>query len=223
MDGKPVHMERVHTGIEGLDDLIEGGFPRGSVTLVTGGAGTGKTIFCSQFLWKGVQQGEKCLYLSTEEMPNEIKQDIEVFGWDFESEPELLDMEYFLATENVRNEIEEFVVDGDYDRIVLDSISVLAMYWSDEASIRRDTSNMLKLFRDLDATVLVTAELPEESGRLSRYGIAEFIADGVIKLGAKSMGSGLERTLDLTKMRATNIDGGIKNLEISGNGLRVSS
>jgi len=56
-------VERIETGIEGLDDLIDGGFPESSVTLISGGTGTGKTTFCNQFLMQGIEKGQKCLYI----------------------------------------------------------------------------------------------------------------------------------------------------------------
>lgn len=215
-------VERVPTGIAGLDELIEGGFPKGSVTLVTGGPGTGKTTICSQFLWKGLQEGEKCLYISTEEMVEEIKSDAEVYGFDFDQFDERFDMEYIVPSDSVPQNIQEMVIEGDYDRIVLDSLSVFGIYWDDLTEVRRRTNDLLKQFREDDATVVATAELTEDgSGKLSRYGIAEFITDGVLELNAKAMGSGLQRTLTLSKMRKTDIEGGIHDLKMSDNGMKV--
>ncbi|MCD6399073.1 MAG: KaiC domain-containing protein, partial [Candidatus Aenigmarchaeota archaeon] len=77
-------IERIKTGITGLDKLIDGGFVKGSSVLVTGAAGTGKTIFCCQFLWEGLKNGENCMYITFEELPEEIKGDAAVFGWDFD-------------------------------------------------------------------------------------------------------------------------------------------
>jgi circadian clock protein KaiC len=61
--------EGVPTGIEGLDELVSGGFPRGRVVLVLGGPGTGKTILASQFLYKGISQyGENGIFVSLDEV-----------------------------------------------------------------------------------------------------------------------------------------------------------
>src|SRR5512135_3680020 len=75
--------ERVPTGIPGLDKLIEGGLVKGSTTLVSGAAGTGKTIFCSQFLMEGLKRGESCMFITLEEKPEDIIADVKRFGWDF--------------------------------------------------------------------------------------------------------------------------------------------
>ena len=66
-------LSRISTGIPGLDPLIEGGFLENSVNLVTGETGTGKTIFCAQFLWDGLQKGDSGLYITLEERPEDIK------------------------------------------------------------------------------------------------------------------------------------------------------
>ena len=75
---------RIPSGIPGFDPLIEGWFLENSVNLVTGETGTGKTTFCSQFLWNGLQKGETGLYITLEERPEDIKADAAMFGWDFD-------------------------------------------------------------------------------------------------------------------------------------------
>ncbi|MFH0949382.1 MAG: ATPase domain-containing protein, partial [Candidatus Aenigmatarchaeota archaeon] len=69
------HVERVSSGIPGLDKMMEGGFVPNDVYLLTGGTGTGKTLFCCQFLWEGLQAGEKCIFFSLEELPDDILSD----------------------------------------------------------------------------------------------------------------------------------------------------
>jgi circadian clock protein KaiC len=77
-------IERVHTGIPGLDHVLEGGFPKGARVLIAGGAGCGKTICCGQYLYKGATKfGEPGVYVSTEEPPSEFKANMLRFGWDF--------------------------------------------------------------------------------------------------------------------------------------------
>jgi KaiC/GvpD/RAD55 family RecA-like ATPase len=214
-------LDRVKSGIEGLDDLVEGGFPKGSVIVVTGGPGVGKTTFCSQYLWQGVSNDEKCLYISTEEVGKEITLEAQMFGWEFE-DSENIEIEYIRPEEGMVDQIKELVEDTYYDRIVLDSISTIGMQVQDEGEIRRDAKEILEELRGLDTTVLVTAELADDdSGRLSRYGVTEFIADGVIKLDSKAMGTGLERTLTLLKMRATDMEGGIKDLQFTEDGIEI--
>ena len=217
--------DRVPTGIEGFDELVEGGFPLGSVVLLTGGPGTGKTTFCSQFLWEGLQKGEKCLYITTEELPDEIKDDASQFGFDFDEYGEnfdMMNMEPSDATSYLPQNIRSACEDKDYDRIVLDSISVFGIYWEGESAVRKNMDDLVKEFRRADATTLMTAELPEEeSGRLSRYGIAEFIADGVVKMEVLSIGKESFGNLTVRKMRQTNIQRGEFETIIGENGLKI--
>lgn len=216
--------ERVPTGVEGFDELVEGGFPLGSVVLLTGGPGTGKTTFCSQFLWEGLQNGEKCLYITTEELPKEIKDDASQFGFDFDQfeEFDMMNMEPSDATSYLPQNIRSACEEKDYDRIVLDSISVFGIYWEGESAVRKNMDDLVKEFRRSDATTVMTAELPEEeSGRLSRYGIAEFIADGVVKMEVLSIGKESFGNLTVRKMRQTNIRRGEFETMIDEGGLQI--
>jgi len=76
-------IRKVETGISGLDKMLQGGFPEGRMILVTGGPGTGKTIFCSQFLQHGAAKGEKTVYISLDETKIHFTEEMLTFGWDF--------------------------------------------------------------------------------------------------------------------------------------------
>ena len=76
-------IRKVETGIPGLDKMLQGGFPEGRMILVTGGPGTGKTIFCSQFLQHGAAKGEKTVYISLDETKTHFTEEMLTFGWDF--------------------------------------------------------------------------------------------------------------------------------------------
>ena len=77
---------RVRTGVLGLDDVMEGGLRQKTVTLVGGGAGSGKSIFCMQFLMEGIAQGENGVYITFEQTPVELFLDMERFGWNLEKQ-----------------------------------------------------------------------------------------------------------------------------------------
>ena len=78
-------MNRVKTGIAGLDPLVEGGFPEGRSILVSGATGTGKTIFCTQFAYIGAKEyGEPAVYVTLDERPDLIREDVSRFGWNLE-------------------------------------------------------------------------------------------------------------------------------------------
>ena len=74
-------IKRVHTGVPGLDESLEGGIPKGFAVIVTGPPGTGKTTFCMQFLIEGVRNNEKCIFFSFEEPMEQLVQYFMQFGW----------------------------------------------------------------------------------------------------------------------------------------------
>lgn len=213
--------ERTKTGVEGLDEVIEGGFPEGSITMLTGGPGTGKTTFSCQFMHEGLKKGENCMYISTEERPSEIKGDAAQFGIDFDDYTGHFRIPYIVPSDDIMDEITSMVTEADHDRIVLDSLSVLAMFWGEDENIRMNIKDLINQFRKSGATVLITAELPGEPGKLSRHGVAEYVVDGVIKMQGFALGESAFRSAQIVKMRRTNIDGDVNNLVLDDNGISI--
>lgn len=214
-------MKRLNTGTEGLDELIEGGFPEGSVNLVTGGPGSGKTTMCSQFIREGIDQDQKCLYITTGQRPSEVRKDAEEFGIDLDMSDENLSMAHVSPSQQVAEDIKDKISDSSFERIVLDSISVFEMNWGRKEQIRKYVNRLMEHFRDIKATVLVTSERIDGDGGLTRFGVAEFLVDGVIVLEGYSLGSAAYRTARIIKMRRTSVDGAPKNLKFGDSGLRI--
>lgn len=191
-----------------------------SVNLVTGGAGTGKTTFCVQFAFQGVENGENVLYITTEETPSEILMNAHQFGMMLD-EYDNFEIRSIPPAQKVIGEIEWMLRENDYDRVIMDSLSVFEMYKGD-GNIRKYLRDLIQKFRESDCTVLLTTEVPEnEPDALSRFGVAEFVVDGVIKLDISTLGEDVERTIQVRKMRATDIDAGERNLEFGKNGLQM--
>lgn len=225
-------VDRIDSGIPGLDELIEGGLPKGSTTLVSGSAGTGKTMFCSQFLWQGLQNDEKCLFITVEENSEDILEDAKEFGWDFEDYDDSFKIEYLnpfqirgdLADQMpMNNRINSLIQKLGADRVVIDSVSVLGMRAEDKSGVRQQLYELIELLKDSGVTAVLTAEIPEEdSEKLSRYGVEEFVTDGVIKLEYISLGSEAFGHLEVRKMRRTKIEKGKYETDIGENGLEVN-
>jgi len=213
-------MERIKTGVEGLDRIIEGGFPKSSITLVSGPPGGGKSIFCFQFIWEGAKNGEKCLFLTLDKKPEGLIEQAKELGFDFQPaiEQGLVKFEFLninkkFVYESMTNEI----LSGNYNRVVLDSITPLSempifMRSAENMDIDTDAAtpedypagvsvptrrlHLRYIMNALDSsncTSVVTSELPVGSSLLSRDGISEFLADGVITLS-------LDPTMDRRKM-----------------------
>jgi KaiC/GvpD/RAD55 family RecA-like ATPase len=199
---------RIESGIPGLDPLIQGGFLQNSVNLVTGETGTGKTIFCSQFLWYGLQKGETCLYISLEEDPEDIKEDALQFGWDFEKfeKKGLFKIIYHdpAQVNNLGSVIMDEIKRMDAKRLVIDSTSIVGLTIENKSQIRKLLYNIIGTIKKTRCTALLTSEIPEGAKSLSRFGVEEFVVDSVVILNYLEFAAGgLDRSLIIRKMRRT--------------------
>ncbi len=235
-------IERVSTGIIGLDRLIEGGFVKNSVILVTGKTGTGKTLFCGSFLYAGALKGEKGIYISTEESEEAIVQDIQSTfkNWKFEEmvkkglikiasvKPVLLSpSEVEIAKllkiyiNSVLEYVERAVKENKVERVVIDSISMIENFLKDIYLARVGLSYMIDKLRELKVTSILTGTIEEGSEKLSGSGIVEFLVDAVIKLDFVPVSEEFQRTLTIRKMRRTNHSTLIHPFKITPDGIKV--
>ncbi len=215
--------ERVKTDISILDKLIGGGLIPGSIMLITGRAGTGKTIFCSEFLYNGAKAGEPGLYITTEETPQKIRSDIESLGWDI---GKLGDKFKIIEIGPLRlAEIESIIRKAkkkyNIKRCVIDSMSVFEMYFEKPYMARKRLYSVFKVLTDIGVTTLVTAEVPEDSEKLSRLGLTEFMADGVIILQYLPLGREFKRALQVRKMRTSDHSKNIHPFSITRKGIEI--
>ena len=199
---------RVKTGITGVDELIGGGLYPNTLTLLTGTTGTGKTIGSVQFIWEGAtKHDEKGVYVSFEEPPENIKENAKKFGWDFEKlekEGKVIFVRYDpYHIEDVYELIETNIKKIGAKRVVIDSISALGLYVRDTPELRRMIFNISLLLRKLNCTTILTSEILPLQKSLSRFGVEEFVTDGVIVLYYLRTDSQYSRSLTIWKMRGT--------------------
>jgi KaiC/GvpD/RAD55 family RecA-like ATPase len=222
---------RVPTGIPGLDDLVEGGLPRGRITLVTGAAGSGKTTLGVQFLWAGAtQQKEAGVYVTLEEEAGDLRVEMARYGWDLgrlEEERTLAILESpvpfevagaTVSVDDLLDAIHRRVSALDAKRIVFDSVAALGLPYGDPVQLRRDLHRLCAMLRELGCTAILLTERPEEEARLTRYDIEQFVAQGVIVLHFSRTSRGLE----VRKMRGTRHNTNIHTMRITDRGLVVS-
>ncbi len=218
-------MERVSTGIPGLDELIEGGFPKGSVILLSGTCGTGKTLTSIQFLWHGIQNGENGVYISFEEPVEQVKESVKEFGWDLEKaekEGKLIMMRYDpFHVEDIIDIILSSVRKVDAKRLVIDSISALGMYIRDPTEVRRSIYTLVSNIYKLGCTTILTSEILPDQLELSRFGVEEFLADGVIVYYYTRVNTYFARAITIWKMRYTNHSQRIHPYKITEKGVVV--
>jgi KaiC/GvpD/RAD55 family RecA-like ATPase len=253
MDGFDINSEldirkdsRVSTGINGLDDLLSGGFPKGSVILVTGTPGTGKTIVCLQYVKSGIEKGDKCLYLTSDESVNDlidVAKDLEFECKEFLENGELKFIYLDLNKQNIHQEIEDQIKTGNYDRMVLDSLSPLSEIplWmvnngnevipsansmnsvsypiESTQATRIRLRHLINIFKEEKCTTLFTSEIPGGSRQLSRDSISEFLSDGIILLDLDATMD--RRKLTIRKMRGTKHTLKPQDIEITKNGIQL--
>ncbi|MEM5843677.1 MAG: ATPase domain-containing protein [Candidatus Aenigmatarchaeota archaeon] len=220
-------VERVKTGIPGLDDLIAGGFPQSSTILLSGVAGAGKTIFCLQFIYNGAYvYNEPGVYISLEEEPERlINYATEEFNWNFK---ELIDkkMVSFVSAEmysfeKLRDLIESEATKIKAKRLVIDPSTILGLYFEKTLEVRKSILDLTRLVKRLGCTTVLVSEIEEGSKKISGLGVEEFVVDGIIILYYIKEAGFYTRGLCVRKMRATNHDSGVHPLQITKNGLVV--
>lgn len=237
-------MGRLGTGVINLDDKMEGGFFEGSVNLITGKTGTGKTAFCASYVHMGLRNDEPAVYITTEEEKEDIIEDIKsMFGWDFSryekrERGDLLrtvSIKPIFPTKEIENlnrlirgylsdfmdEVENNIKEIGAKRLVIDSVSLIEMFVQNEYLARVALSSLIKKVKNLDVTTLLVGTIPETSEGLTGGGITEYLVDGVIKLEFTPVAEEYNRTLEIRKMRRTDHAIEIFPVEISDSGLKL--
>ena len=189
-------MERLQTGIPGLDALAFGGVPRGRTTLLTGTTGSGKTVFALQFLAAGVNSfGQPGVLVTLEEPPGELIANMGSFGWDLSGLVDSGQIAVVDATdrgEEVVNEgfelgglsarIAHAVEKVGAKRLVVDPLDALFLDFGDAREVRKALRGTARSLRPLGVTTVMTAERVADDGPFTRFGAEEFVADNLVVL-----------------------------------------
>ena len=216
---------RVYTGIPGLDKLMGGGFEEGTVNLISGKTGTGKSIFCSQFAYDGVMKNkQKAIYITTEETANNIRRQVKNFGWDIDTLEKkgwlkLIEFEPFDVS-TLTTKLQEIIDKMDAKRVVIDSVSMFELYLTNVFEIRKALFKVIQKIREMNRVGLVTAEVLEDSNSLSRFGVIEFMVDSVIVLQYLGLAK-YKRSLMIRKMRMGDHSTNIHPFDISKKGISI--
>jgi circadian clock protein KaiC len=221
--------ERVPTYIQGFDDAISGGFLKNSVNMIGGGAGSGKSIFCMQFLVNGIEKhNENCIYISFEEDEEKILRDMKKFGWNLEEKiknkqlvilsytPEEVDKVLETGAGTVRDIIDSI----DAKRIVVDSMTAFLLLYKTEREQRKAALKLFESTSKWNCTTLITSEQEPDPERHSST-VTEFESDSVILLYNIRKGDVRERSIEIFKMRATLHSAKIFPMQITEKGIIV--
>lgn len=232
--------DRVTTYIPGLDELIENGFPRATINLLSGPPGSAKSLFGLQYVYNGAKYAsEPGIYMSLEESRTNLIRAASAYGMDLESMEQagklfivdlgkmrmesssIEELDWSLVSfETLQDFLKNHLNFSKAKRLVLDSITAAGIYYSSNEQMRRELFRFSRFLRDSDITSVIISETLE--GRESRYGIEEFIADSFVRLDYESTTGEYRRTLTVRKMRFTKHDPLKHPFLIMENGIEVS-
>jgi circadian clock protein KaiC len=211
-------IEKLPTGIEGFDLICEGGLPRGRTTLVSGTAGSGKTVLAAQFLAEGILQFDQPgVFVTFEESPDDIRRNLASFGWPIDqwekdnmwvfvdgspqSDDEMIVGEYDLG--GLLSRIAHAVESCQAQRLSMDSLGTIHTQLPDTNAIRIDLHRIAMRLKKAGVTSILTAERIDDYGSVARHDVEEFVADNVIILRNGLEEEKRRRTIEILKFRGT--------------------
>jgi circadian clock protein KaiC len=210
-------VQKLATGIPSFDIIAKGGLPEHRTTLVSGTAGSGKTIFAVQFLAAGIRDAsENGVFVTFEESSDDIRKNMRSFGWDLESWEQAGKLAFVDASPDPDTEIIE---SGSFDlnallarvqnavrkvnakRVSVDSLGAIFSQFSDQSIVRRELFRIAWALKHMGVTAVLTAERTTDYGPIARFGVEEFIADNVMVLRNVLEGENRRRTIEILKFR----------------------
>jgi len=213
-----MQVQKLPTGIEGFDDICQGGLPVGRVTLLSGTSGTGKTVFSLHFLQNGIQfYDEPGIFVTFEESPLDILRNAASFGWNLQ---EMAEQNKLFILDASPDPDEQDVV-GSFDlsglierinyairkykakRVAIDSITAVFQQYDAVSTVRREIFRLIARLKEIGVTTIMTTERIDEYGPIARYGVEEFVSDNVVILRNVLEGEKRRRTVEILKLRGT--------------------
>jgi KaiC/GvpD/RAD55 family RecA-like ATPase len=221
-------MERVQTGIEGLDEMLNGGIPVGRHVALYGGPGAGKTSVCFEFLYQGAKMGENGLYITLEETADDIIANMKTTFPMLAETGELISENKLeivkpdkLDLEEVANILEDRITSNDIRRAVIDSATMIRLSFKNEIEYRQTLFEFLSLLRNLDVTSITTVEANTATRAEMKYDIEHFVMDGIINLYNLEREDRRVRALEIFKMRGTDHSRDLVPFKVTPQGIKV--
>ena len=234
-------IERIITGIPGLDDILHGGIPKRNVVLLSGGPGTGKSIFGQQYLYNGLKLGEPGVLVVLEEHPVQVRVSMSQFGWNvrpYEEKGMFAIVDAFTAGIGEAAKRERYVVRAPDDfqslvdvlreairdigavRAVIDSVTTL--YITKPAMARGMVLQLKKILSGMGCTSILVSQVSVTERGFGGPGV-EHAADGIIRLDLDEVDGELRRSIIVWKMRGTSHSMRRHPFEITDKGMMVKA
>lgn len=227
-----MNIERVETGIKGLDEMLGGGFLRDTANLVEGAPGTGKTTLGMQFIYNGIEEAdEPGLIITFEEFPQQYYRDAAAFGWDFRefekrgllkiimTSPEVSRLDI----ESVGGMIETYIAQTGARRVVVDSMTHFARLAQDPIELRGIEFNFINALKREGLTSVLTRESPVLLGESPHDDNLGFVVDSYLMLRYVEIESAIRKALLILKMRGSDHAKDIRQYDITEYGFEVQS
>jgi KaiC/GvpD/RAD55 family RecA-like ATPase len=228
---------RVRSGIPGFDEMVDGGFHKETVNTITGPSGSGKTVFASQFIYAGIKAGEKGMIITPSESAEFLRREMKAsFGWDFgrlESEKKIsivdvtdptlrlqksIDADPVEFLVNFRKLVERKLEDERPARLFIDDLMAFFTAVESPFKIRSLTDDLFDSLRSSGTTSVITIGTAFGMNQIMEYG-----ADSATVLNRERIGNIMIRSIYIMKMRGSKIANTIRVLDISEEGMSVSS
>lgn len=227
-----MNIERVKTGIKGLDEMLGGGFLRDTANLIEGAPGTGKTTLGMQFIYNGIMQAdEPGLIITFEEFPQQYYRDAAEFGWDFKefekkgllkiimTSPEVSRMDI----ESVGGMIETYIAQMGARRVVVDSMTHFTRLSQDPIELRGIEFNFINALKREGLTSVLTRESPVLLGESPQDDNLGFVVDSYLMLRYVEIESAIRKALLVLKMRGSDHAKDIRQFDVTERGIEVQS
>lgn len=221
-------MERIKTGISGLDDMLMGGLPKNKHVALYGGPGTGKSSFGFEFLYRGAAQNENGIYVSLEETAEEMLENMRNTFPEIESVNDFVKAKKLqflkpdkLNLEEIAEIVEDGISDNDVKRVVIDSATMVRLSFEYELEYRQTLFEFFSLLRNLDCTVMMTLEASSPRKEQVTFDIEHYVMDGIINLYSLEQGDRRIRALEIMKMRGTDHSRELVPFKVLPTGIKV--
>lgn len=213
---KSPSVTKLETGISSLDIIAKGGLPKNRTTLISGTAGSGKTVFAVQFIAAGIERGEPGVFVTFEESAANIRENMHSFGWDlakWEAEGKLtfVDASPDPEIDTVESggfdlgalvaRVQNAVKKVKATRVSVDSLGAVFSQFSDQSMVRGELFRIASALKAMGVTAVLTAERTDDHGPIARFGVEEFIADNVMILRNALEDETRRRTIEILKFR----------------------
>lgn len=219
-------MEKIQTGVQGLDELLKGGVTKNSSVLITGVPGTGKTILGMQFLFHGAELGEPGLFVTHEELEDFVLNYAETLGMDFRKyvEQGLITVVNQPVIGKVMSfaPVMDIIKKKKIKRVFLDSITLFEIVnFDDVSSFRKEILEFVKTMKRSSITFFATSEKSIASIDDIKYSPQDFLFEGLILLTRIRRGASFERCVSIIKMRGQSHLMGIYPFNITEKGIII--